>query len=175
MIFEIFINPELTNFEMINRNLVSFLKFKNYLEKYDIIIFTKYRSLDFDLKKFSKLKIYFVKIEDDVTTLRKLWSKNIEIYNNTNWVVHYDIKDEIIEFDFIKMIFKKFRNIFVKKNNSEIYQNLFCINTELLVKFITTMDDENLNSEFIIKNTTEYYFLKYLNVVQDKESGYVYI
>lgn len=174
MLFEIYINPKNTNLEKIKRNLISFLRFKSFLDRYDIIIYTKYSSLDFDLRKFSKLKIHFVRITDEITSLKKLWIANIEVYNNVNWVVHYDIQDELLEFDFIKMIFKKMKNTFVKKNQNEIYTNLFCINTDLLINFITS--SKELTPRFIMHNSSNYYFLKYMNIIcKNKNNANIYI
>jgi len=169
MLFEIYINPKLTNLKNIQKNLNSFLRFKSYLDRYNIIIYTKYSSLDFDLKRFSKLKINFVRINNKVTSLRQLWTENIEIYNNINWVIHYDIEEELIEFDFIKMIFKKLKNTFVKKDYNNIYENLFCIDTNLLINFVTSTND--LTPEFIMRNTCNYYFLKYMNIVSKNSKG----
>lgn len=169
ILFEIYINPLLTNLDNIRKNLYSFLKFKNFLDKFNIVIYSKYKSLDFNLKKFSKLKIHFVRIDEKTTNLWNLWSKNIEIYNNVNWVIHYDIEYELIEFDFIKMIFKKLKNTFVKKNHKVIYTNLFCIDTDLLIHFVTSSYNKELTPDFILNNSLNYYFLKYMNIVSKNE------
>lgn len=110
-----------------------------------------------------------MRIDDNITSLKILWTKNIEIYNNINWVIHYDIEDELFEFDFIKMIFKKMKNTFVKKNLDEIYENLFCINTDLLINFVTS--DQKLTPSFITHNASNYYFLKYMNVISKNKNG----
>lgn len=168
MLFEIYIHPKLNDVKQIQQNLKSFFKYKNFLDKHTIIIYTKFQESDFYFKKF-KLNIQFILINDNIQTLRELWIQNIHIYENINWVIHYEIEDEIIEFDFIKMIFKKIKNIFVKKNSNDVYHNLFCINTNLLLAYISCND--KLNPEFIIKNSSNYYFLKYMNIISKNEYG----
>jgi len=170
MLFEIYINPKFNNLNKIKTHLNSFFRFKSFLDRYNIIIYTKYSSLQFDLKKFSKFKIHFITIEENITSLRQLWTQNIQIYNNVNWVIHYNIQDELIEFDFIKMIFKNMKNTFVKKDFHNIYENLFCIHTHLLNNFITS-NNNHLTPIFIMRNTYYYYFLKYMNIISTNSKG----
>lgn len=175
MLFEIYIPPELTDFDIIQDHLFSFLKFKNYLDKHRIIIYSLYEKKDFELRKFTKLDIQFKKISEDIDTLKDLWVKNIDIYREENWVVHYNLSNKLLEFDFIKMIFKKLKNTFVRRSKSEVYDNLFCIHVDLMFRFIID-DNKVLTPEFITRNCGNYYFLKYMNIVsKDKYGEYIYI
>lgn len=170
MLFEIYIHPKFKNKEVILVNLQSFFKFKNYLSKHRIIIYTSFKSTDFDLKKYHKLNIKFVHINDTIANLRQLWIKNLDNYNNEEWIIHYNIEDRMLEFDFIKMIFKKVQNTFVKRNSYDIYKNLFCIHIDLLLKFISS-DYYHLDPKFIIYNSHNYCFLKYMNIISKNEMG----
>ena len=116
-----------------------------------------------------KLNIQFFKINKNITEIRKLWNNNRDIYRREDWVIHYNLNNKILEFDFIKMIFKKLKNTFVKKNKNEIYYNLFCINSNLIFKFIN--QNSILNYNFIIRNSNNNYFLKYMNIISKNESG----
>ena len=174
MLFEIFIEPQMTDLEVLQNNLNWFFKYKNYLQKHKIIIYTKFNEDDFNIKKVQKLDIQYVKITDDITSLKKLWIKYIDNYKE-DWIIHYNIKDKMIEFDFIKMIFKKQKDTFVRRNNYEIYENLFCINLDLMIKFITS-NLSNINPEFIVNYSRNYYFLKYMNIITKNRNGFnIYI
>ena len=176
MLFEIFIGPEITDLSQIRTNLISFLKFRNFLDKHKVIVYTKYDKTQFGIpNKFLKLDIDFIKIDENITSIKKLWVDKKSLYNDYNWIIHYNIKDQIIEFDFIKMIFKKLKNTFVKKSHTEIFDNLFCINKDLIQKFIQT-DYEYIDVPFILSNTQDCYFLKYMNIVtKTKDNRNIYI
>ena len=170
MLFEIFIHPSLKNKEEIDKNLNSFFQFKNYLTKHQIIIYTKYDKEDFNIRKVQKLNIKYEKITNNVKDIKTLWIEYINNYRNVNWVIHYEIQDRLIEFDFIKMIYKKNKDTFVKKNPFEIYNNLFCINVDLILKYIIS-NNIQMTPDFIITNSKNYYFLKYMNIVSKNENG----
>ena len=170
MLFEIFIHPDIDNKEKIEQNLKSFFQFKNYLTKHKIIIYTKYTKEDFNIKKIQKLNIKYEKIGNNITNIKHLWTNFIDNYKDINWVIHYEIQDRIIEFDFIKMIYKKTKDTFVKKNPFQIYHNLFCINVDLILKFIIA-NTKILDPDFIVSNSKNYYFLKYMNIISKNEKG----
>lgn len=168
MLFEIFIEPQFTNLDIIQKHLNNFFKFKNYINKHKIIIYTNINPNLLTIKKNSKIN--FIHINSDIITIKQLWKQNIELYNNEEWIIHYNLKDRLIEFDFIKMILKKQKNTFVKKNSYEIYNNLFCIDKNLFMNYILN-DDAILNIEFIMQNTNNYYFLKYMNIISINEAN----
>ena len=171
MLFEIFIHPQLKDKEHIQNNLYSFFQFKNYLTKHRVVIYTMFDEDDFDMKKIKKkLQLEFVKITDGIDNIKSLWRKYYDIYKEEEWIIHYDIRDKIIEFDFVKMIYKKTKDTFVKKNHYEIYDNLFCINIDLMLKYIIS-NNTILNPEFIVINSKNYYFLKYMNIISKNDYG----
>lgn len=170
MLFEIFIDPNLKDKEMIDKNLASFFQFKNYLTKHSIIIYSKYNKEDFNIKKVQKLNIKYQKINNEINNIKILWTNYINNYKDVDWVIHYNIQDKLIEFDFVKMIYKKTKDTFVKKNSYEIYYNLFCINVDLILKYIISKYSK-LTPEFIINNSQNYYFLKYMNIISKNENG----
>lgn len=171
MLFEIFIHPQLKDKEHIQNNLYSFFQFKNYLTKHRVVIYTMFDEDDFEMKKIKKkLKLEFVKITEGIDNIKSLWRKYYDIYKEEEWIIHYDIRDKIIEFDFVKMIYKKTKDTFVKKNHYEVYDNLFCINIDLMLKYIIS-NNTILNPEFIIINSKNYYFLKYMNIVSKNDYG----
>jgi len=175
MLFEIYIPPYLEDLEKIQQNLNSFLKFKNFLDKFDIIIYSKFHPDTFNLKRFYKLNIRWLSIDENTNDLYTLWIKNIKEYEDLDWVVHYDVRDKLIEFDFIKMIFKKIKNTFVKSSYNTIFTNLFCIDTNLLIKYISNKNN-NFDPDFILNNSFNYYFLKYMNILStDKNCKNIYI
>ena len=170
MLFEIFIHPEFKNKEHIQDNLYSLFQFKNYLSKHNIIIYSIYNEDDFDMKKIQKkLKIEFVKISEGIDNIKTLWRKFYDLYKDEDWIIHYEIQDKIIEFDFVRMLYKKTKDTFVKKNNYEIYNNLFCIHSDLILKYIIS-DISVLNPEFIANNSKNYYFMKYMNIISKNEN-----
>lgn len=170
MLFEIYIHPKLNDKKIIQKNMESFFQFKNYLTKHKIIIYTKFDKEDFVLKKVQKLDINYVKITDEITNIKKLWITFIDNYKDQDWIIHYEIQDRLIEFDFVKMIYKKTKDTFVKKNSNEIYFNLFCINIDLILKYIMSKN-MLLNPDFIVKNSRNYYFLKYMNIISKNING----
>lgn len=171
LLFELFIHPTFTDLNKIQKNFVYFFKYKNYLARYKILVYTKFKKKDFNLSKFHKLNIEFHKIDDTISGIKELWTSNMDNYNDYDWVIHYDVRDRLLEFDFIKMIFKKSKNnTFVKKNMREVYDNLFCINFDLMVKFILSKNN-NLDPNFIMTNSNNYYFLKYMNIITKNDNG----
>ena len=170
IIFELFIPPNQKNKEKIEKNLLYFFKYKNYFSKSKVIIYTTYEKQELQLKKYQKINIEFVKINQNIKTISDLWFKYSQNYHNVDWIIHYNLKDRLLEFDFIKMILKKIRNTFVKKSPNEIYDNLFCINTVLLFKFIQSKN-KMLTPDFIIRNTLYYNFPKYMNIISKTNTG----
>ena len=176
MLFEIFIGPDITDLSKIRTNLISFLKFRNFLDKHKVFVYTKFDKGQLSIpNKYLKLDIDFVKIDDNITSIKKLWTEKRNLYDSHMWIIHYNIKDQIIEFDFIKMIFKKLKNTFVKKSHTEIFDNLFCINKHLMEKFIQA-DCGYIDVPFILSNSQDYYFLKYMNIItKTKDNRNIYI
>lgn len=169
MLFEIYITPKLKDIELIRKHLMFFLKYKNYLSKHQIIIYSLYNKEDLINKKYQKLNIEFCLIRNTTTDIKTLWINNIEKYLNQDWIIHYELENRLMEFDFIKMVFKKLKNTFVKKNHI-VYTNLFCIDQDLLLRFINS-ENKILTSDFIVSNTHNFYFLKYMNIISKNEFG----
>ena len=174
MFFEIFIPPDFDDLNIIQNNINWFFKYKNYLNKHSILIYTKYEESQLNIKKSQKLNIQYIKIPENITTIKKLWEKYSNNYNQHDWIIHYNVKYRLIEFDFIKMIFKKLKNTFVKKNQDIVYYNLFCINYDLLTKYISS-NVQDISPLFIINNSDNYYFLKYMNIISKKNGTNIYI
>lgn len=160
--------------------LLKFFEYKNIFEgnKVDIIIcdnsINKNEELPFEIKNIipSNVKVYY-DLYNDYGAINKgcglidKWLKNISIIEKYKWLIHFEPRQMLINFDFFNNFLKEPRNLFklLSSDNTNYYNHfhtgLFGIEISLLINYI-----KNVNLNYMCNNkiSIEYDLFNYFKI-----------
>ena len=103
-----------------------------------------------------------------------LYCKNILI--NYDWLIHFEPRQLLLNFNFINNFLKKPRNLFTYGNGKKHFNTgLFCIETSALLNYIVKVDLNNMVScsisieydlyNYTVRNSIDFYILEKIELI----------